>query len=69
VVKATGVRPDGDACSATQTYEPRGADSYLFMVTDRIIGDETAPDFTATVVRKPPAPEKAETAAVTPRNR
>jgi uncharacterized protein (TIGR02246 family) len=63
VVKATGVRPDGDACSATHTYEPAGPDKYLFSVTDRIIGDETAPDFTATVVRKPPEPEKA-TAAV-----
>jgi len=68
-VKATGVRPDGDACSATHTYELAGADSYLFTVTDRIIGDEVAPDFTAKVVRKPPEPDKAATAAVTPRNR
>lgn len=69
VVKATGVRPDGDACSATHTYERLGADSYQFTVTDRIIGDEIAPDFTATVVRKPPAPDKAATASVTPGNR
>jgi uncharacterized protein (TIGR02246 family) len=68
VVKATGVRPDGDACSATHTYEQRGADSYVFTVTDRIIGDETAPDFTATVVRKPPEPQKA-TAAAAPRGK
>jgi uncharacterized protein (TIGR02246 family) len=56
VVKVTGVRPDGDACSATHTYERRGEDAFLFSVTDRIIGDDTAPDFTATVVRKPPEP-------------
>jgi uncharacterized protein (TIGR02246 family) len=63
VVKTTGVRPDGDACSATHTYEQTRPDTYLFSVTDRIVGNETAPDFTATVVRKPPEPEKA-TAAV-----
>jgi uncharacterized protein (TIGR02246 family) len=68
VVKVTGVRPDGDACSATNTYEQVGADTYLFSVTDRIIGDETAPDFTARVVRKPPEPEKA-TADATPRGK
>lgn len=68
VVKATGVRPDGDACSATHTYEPRGADAYLFSVTDRIIGDETAPDFTAAVVRKPPEPEKTTASATPSRN-
>jgi uncharacterized protein (TIGR02246 family) len=62
VVKATGVRPDGDACSATHTYEPQGPDSYVFSVTDRIIGDETQPDFTARVVRKPPEPERASAA-------
>jgi hypothetical protein len=67
VVKATGVRPDGDACSATHTYEQTGPDTYLFSVTDRIIGDETAPDFTAKVVRKPPEPEKATAAAPTSR--
>jgi len=58
VVKATGVRPDGEACSATHTYERKGADAYLFSVTDRIVGDESQPDFTATVVRKPPEPER-----------
>ena len=59
VVKSTGVRPDGDACSATHTYERRGADSYLFTVTERIVGDDLAPDFTSHVVRKPPEPERA----------
>ncbi len=69
VVKATGVRPDGDACSATHTYEQTRPDTYLFSVTDRIIGDETAPDFTATVVRKPPEPEKSTAAAPTSRGK
>ena len=68
VVKMTGVRPDGDACSATHIYEPIGADAYLFSVTDRIIGDEVAPSFTERVVRKPPEPEKA-TADATPRGK
>lgn len=69
VVKATGVRPDGDACSATHTYEQKGPDSYLFSVTDRIVGDKTQPDFTATVVRKPPSPETASTDAAKPRGK
>ena len=68
VVKATGVRPDGDACSATHTYEPNGQDGYVFSVSDRIVGNETQPDFTARVVRKPPEPDRAS-AAVTPRNK
>ncbi len=63
IVKSTGVRPDGDVCSATQAYERKGSDSYLFTVTDRIVGDETAPDFSSHVVRKPPEPEKASAAA------
>ena len=67
VVRATGVSADGDASSATHTYEQNGTDSYVFTVTDRIEGDEAQPDFTATVVRKPPEPEKnAKTAALAP---
>jgi uncharacterized protein (TIGR02246 family) len=69
VVKATGVRPDGDACSATHIYEQKGADAYLFTVTDRIVGDEAAPDFTSYVVKKPPEPEKATADATTPRGK
>lgn len=57
VVKIAGVRADGEAYSATQTYERIGTDRFLFSVTDRIVGDDTAPDFTATVVRKPPEPK------------
>lgn len=63
VVKSTGVNPDGDACSATQTYEPQAGEGFLFSVTDRIIGDDTAPDFTSRVVRKPPEPEKPREAS------
>lgn len=66
VAKSTGVRPDGDACSATQTYEPKGADTYWFTVTDRIVGDEAEPDFTARVVRKPPEPETAANTSSAP---
>ena len=48
VVNVAGVRPDGDACSATNTYEPQGAEAYLFSVTDRIVGNETESDFFGT---------------------
>jgi uncharacterized protein (TIGR02246 family) len=68
IVKATGVRPEGDACSATHIYELQGPDAYVFSVTDRVIGDEAQPDFIERVVRKPPEPEKAS-AAVTPRSK
>ena len=67
-MKATGVRPDGDACSATHIYELKGNDAYLFTVADRIVGDEAAPNFTSYVVKKPPEPEKA-TADATPRGK
>lgn len=63
VVKTTGVRPDGAAGSATHTYERKGADAFYFKVSDRIVGDERQPDFVSHVVRKPPEPEKAGTAA------
>lgn len=68
VVKTTGVRPNGDACSATNTYVPNGPDAILFSSTDRIVGDEETPDFTSRVVKKPPEPEQA-TAAATSRNK
>jgi uncharacterized protein (TIGR02246 family) len=69
VVKVTGVRPDGDACTATNTYQQVTADRYLFSVTDRIIGQETAPDFTSRVVRRPPEPKTAAAATSTPRGK
>lgn len=58
IVKSTGVNSAGDAGSATHSYERKGADAYLFSVTDRIIGDDEQPDFTSRVVRKPPDPAK-----------
>jgi uncharacterized protein (TIGR02246 family) len=69
VVKSTGVRSDGDVYSATHTYEQKGPDAYLFSVTDRIVGDESQPDFTSHVVRKPPDPETAANTAVRPRGK
>ncbi len=69
VVKTTGVRPDGDAVSATYTYEPLGPDAYQFTVTDVIVGDNVAPDFTSRVVKKPPEPEQPKVSATTPRKK
>ena len=45
IVTVTGVRPDGTACSATNAYELIRSDVYRFSVTERIVGDETQPDF------------------------
>jgi hypothetical protein len=53
--------------SRIMTPEIRFLDAYLFSVIDRTVGDETAPDLTATVVRKAP-PERA-TAAAPPRGK
>jgi uncharacterized protein (TIGR02246 family) len=66
VVKSTGVRPEGDACSATHTYERKGSDAFLFSVTDRIVGDQAQPDFTSHVVRKPPEPQRSANTAISP---
>jgi uncharacterized protein (TIGR02246 family) len=69
IVKSSGVRPDGDACSATHTYERKGPDAFLFSITDRIIGDEEQTDFTSSVVRKPPEPKTTSDSAITPRGK
>jgi uncharacterized protein (TIGR02246 family) len=66
IVKSTGVSSDGDVCSATHTYERKGPDAFLFSVTDRLEGDETPPDFTSNVVRKPPDPQAGPKAANPP---
>lgn len=63
VIKVTGVRPDGDVCSSTNTYDSIRPDAYVFSVTDRIVGDETEPDFEATVVKQPPKPVAASQGA------
>lgn len=59
IVKSIGVRADGDVCSATQTYQQQGDDSFEFSATERIVGDEEQPDFTARVVRTAPEPDDA----------
>lgn len=69
IVKVTSVRPDGDVCSATNIYEPQGPEAYVFSVVDRIVGNETEPDFAALVVRKPPEAETASDANVEPRGK
>jgi uncharacterized protein (TIGR02246 family) len=56
VVKVTGVRTDGSLVTATNIYTPLNKDSFGLRSVDRNVGGETAPDFVATVVRKPVAP-------------
>lgn len=58
IVKATGVRPDGDVGTATNIYMPAGPDSFILSSVDRLVGDEAAPDITVKVVRRPPDPNK-----------
>jgi uncharacterized protein (TIGR02246 family) len=69
IVKSTGASPDGDACSATHTYEQKGPDAFLFSVTDRIVGKELQPEFISHVVRKPPDPITGSKPAPTPRGK
>ncbi len=56
VIKATGVRPDGAAASATNVVMPLGKDSYVWRSGDRVVGDEVMPPIEVKIVRKPPAP-------------
>lgn len=58
VAKATGVRADGTAASATNLYTPLSGDAFRFQSTSRIAGDETEPDVNVVVVRRPPSPSK-----------
>jgi uncharacterized protein (TIGR02246 family) len=58
VIKATGVRPDGTAASATNVLVPAGADGYVWRSTDRIVGDEVSPPMEVKVIRKPPQPKQ-----------
>jgi uncharacterized protein (TIGR02246 family) len=58
VVKVTAVGPDGEIGTMTNIYVPTGRDSIAFTSVDRIFGDETAPDVTVKIVRKPPEPKK-----------
>jgi uncharacterized protein (TIGR02246 family) len=61
IVRFTGVRPDGEVGTMTTTYQPIGPDTYLYTVTDRILGEDAQPDLSVLVVRKPPEPAKAAT--------
>lgn len=58
VVKSSSVNPDGTSSSATMTIAPGEKDRYTIKGTDRIVGNERAPDFELTVVRRPPTPGK-----------
>jgi uncharacterized protein (TIGR02246 family) len=64
IVKAQGSLRDGSATSATQTITRVNKDAMKFTSTDRVIGGEFAPDIDEIVmVRRPPAPGGAATAA------
>lgn len=56
VIKATGVRPDGQTGSSTNTLVRAGKDAYVYRTRDRIVGDEVMPPMEVKVVRKPPQP-------------
>lgn len=56
VVRLMGVRSDGAAASATNTYTPLRRDQYQYTSVDRIVGGEPEPDQTVRIVRKPPQP-------------
>lgn len=58
VMKSTAVMPDGDSGSATIYIEPVNEDKFLMKSFDRIVGDQSLPDFEAVIVRKPPQPGK-----------
>lgn len=58
VVKSSSVNPDGKTASATMTFVPKDKDHFSILGTERIVGDERAPDFDLTVSRRPPAAGK-----------
>jgi uncharacterized protein (TIGR02246 family) len=58
IIRATGVRPDGTAASATNFLIPAGNDGYVFRSTDRVVADDRQPPMEVKVVRKPPEPGK-----------
>jgi hypothetical protein len=58
VMKSTATMPDGESGSATIYIEPVNEDKFLMKGFDRIVGDESLPDFEAVIVRKPPQPGK-----------
>jgi uncharacterized protein (TIGR02246 family) len=58
VVKMTGVRADGATASATTSYRPAGRDRFVWSSVDRVVGGETEPNVTVTIVRAPPVPRQ-----------
>jgi uncharacterized protein (TIGR02246 family) len=58
IIKSTAVMPDGQTGSATLVIQPDGKDKFIMKGLDRIVGDDTQPDFQMTIVRKPPQPSK-----------
>jgi uncharacterized protein (TIGR02246 family) len=58
LIKATGVRPDGDIASATDILVPVGKDAYVWRSRDRIDGNDIEAPVVAKVIRKPPQPQQ-----------
>lgn len=58
IIKSTASMPDGDSGSATIYIEPINENKFLMKSFDRIVGDQSLPDFEAVIVRKPPEPGK-----------
>jgi uncharacterized protein (TIGR02246 family) len=56
IVKMTGVRPNGGTASSTNSYLPLRRDLYRYSSVDRIVGGQSEPSQTVTIVRKPPQP-------------
>jgi uncharacterized protein (TIGR02246 family) len=66
VAKAEFVRNDGVTASATNVFTRAGKHAYVWRSADRVVGDDVLPTMEVTVVRKPPAPIGAATAAAAP---
>lgn len=58
IIKSTAVTPDGQSGSATIVVEPQGKDKFIMKGADRILGDDARPDYTVTIVRRPPEPAR-----------
>ncbi len=56
MIKSTAVLPDGAQGSATIVLEPAGPDKFVMRGLDRLLGNEPQPDYTMTIVRRPPEP-------------
>jgi len=56
VIKSSAVLPDGETGSATLFIDPVDNDKFVMRGFDRIVGSETADDYEAIIVRRPPAP-------------